>query len=138
MLNAEPSEAELHYDANPRLESIAEFRREGFLVVNVMQISQSDIVWCCNSLMPLIERGVGRKEGRNLNISATVGGDDGGTPQLCRVSLYASELSKWSYRKTGLAIAKQLLGPEASLSADNAFFKPSRVCGPTPWHQDEV
>jgi hypothetical protein len=139
MLNAESPETKLGYDANPLTgDQLAEFRREGFLAVNAPQISQSDIVWCRNILMSLFERGAGRKEGRNLDISAREGGDDGVTPSLSRASLYASELRKWSYRKTGLAIAKQLLGPEATLSADNAFFKPSRVGGPTPWHQDEA
>ena len=139
MLKPESSETKRVCDANPLTEDqLAEFRREGFLVVNAPQISQCDIVWCRNILMPLIERGVGRKEGRNLDISAREGVDDGVTPQLCRPSIYASELSRWSYRKTGLAIAKQLLGPEASLSADNAAFKPRRVGGPTPWHQDEA
>jgi Phytanoyl-CoA dioxygenase (PhyH) len=139
MLIAESSEAKKACDSDPLTgEQLAELRREGFLVVDAPQICQSDIVWCRNILMPLIERGVGRKEGRNLDISAREGGDDGVAPQLCRPSLYASELSKWSYRKTGLAIAKQLLGPEASLSADNAAFKPPRVGGPTPWHQDEA
>jgi hypothetical protein len=43
-----------------------------------------------------------------------------------------------SYRKVGLAIAKQLLGPDATLSGDNCVLKPCRIGGPTPWHQDEA
>jgi ectoine hydroxylase-related dioxygenase (phytanoyl-CoA dioxygenase family) len=88
--------------------------------------------------MSLLARNVGQKEGRLFDISATEDGDKGVTPQLFRPSLYARELSNWSYRQIGLAIAKQLLGPEATLSADNAVFKPSHIGGVTPWHQDEA
>jgi len=119
-------------------DQVAEFFREGFLALDSAQISQADIHWCREILMSLIARNVGRKEGRLIDISAREDGDEGVTPQLCRPSLYAAELSKWSYRNMGLAIAKQLLGPRAALSADNAVFKPSRIGGVTPWHQDEA
>jgi hypothetical protein len=127
------------YEANPlSADQLAEFARAGFLVIDTPQINPSEIAWLRRILMSLIKRGVGRKEGRQFDISAREEGSDGITPQLFRPSLYAPELSNWSYRKVGLAIAKQLLGPEARLSADNAVFKPSRVGGPTPWHQDEA
>jgi hypothetical protein len=119
-------------------EQVAEFSREGFLVLDAPQISQAEIHWCRDILMSLIARNVGRKEGRLFDISARAGGDEGVTPQLFRPSLYAMELSAWSYRIKGLAIAKQLLGPEATLSADNAVLKPGRIGGVTPWHQDEA
>lgn len=117
---------------------VGEFSREGFLVLEAPQISQAEIHWCRNILLSLIARNVGRKEGRLIDISARQDGDEGVTPQLFRPTLYAPELSRWSYRDTGLAIAKQLLGPQATLSADTAVFKPSRIGGVTPWHQDEA
>jgi hypothetical protein len=119
-------------------DQVAEFSREGFLAIDSPRISQAEIQWCRDILMSLIARNVGRKEGRFFDISARKDGNEGVTPQLFRPSLYATELSEWSYRNIGLAIAKQLLGPEASLSADNAVFKPSRIGGVTPWHQDEA
>jgi hypothetical protein len=119
-------------------DQVAEFSREGFLALDSPQISQAEIHWCRNILMPLLARNIGQKEGRLFDISAREDGNEGVTPQLFRPSLYARELSKWSYRHMGLAIAKQLLGPEATLSADNAVFKPSHIGGVTPWHQDEA
>jgi hypothetical protein len=126
--------------ASPLLtgDQVAEFSREGFLALDSPQISQAEIHWCRDILMSLIARNIGREEGRLIDISAREDGNEGITPQLCRPSLYATELSKWSYRNMGLAIAKQLLGPQATLSADNAVFKPSRIGGVTPWHQDEA
>jgi hypothetical protein len=119
-------------------DQVAEFSREGFLALDSPQISQADIHWCRDILMSLIARNIGRNDGRLIDISAREDGDEGVTPQLFRPSLYATELSKWSYRTMALAIAKQLLGPQATLAADNAVFKPSRNGGITPWHQDEA
>lgn len=139
MLNVESSQTKLICETNLLTAAqVAEFHREGFLVVEAPQISQSELEWFRSLLISLLERGVGGKEGRNFDISAREGGDDVVTQQLFRPSLYATELSEWRYRKLGLAIAKQLLGPEATLAADNTVLKPSRVGGPTPWHQDEA
>jgi hypothetical protein len=134
---AESSRVEV---ASPLLtaDQVAEFFREGFLALGSPQISQAEIHWCRDILMSLISRNIGRKEGRLIDLSAREDGDGGVTPQLFRPSLYATELSKWSYRNKGLAIAKQLLGPHATLAADAAVFKPSRIGGITPWHQDEA
>jgi hypothetical protein len=139
MRHAEFSEASLGHARHPlTVTQVAEFHREGFLVIDVPQISQSDIEWCRRILLSMITKGVGRKEGRSFDISAREGADDGITPQLFRPSLYAPELSKWPYRRIAESIAKQLIGPEATLAGDNSVFKPSRVGGPTPWHQDEA
>ncbi|MGA2565081.1 MAG: phytanoyl-CoA dioxygenase family protein [Steroidobacteraceae bacterium] len=119
-------------------EQVEEFFRQGFLVVRTPRIPMSQIAWCRNLLMRMFERDTGRNEGRNVDLAAREGGKDGPSPQIFRPSLYARELSEWPFRKTGLAIAKQLLGPEATLAADNAVFKPSGNGGPTPWHQDEA
>jgi hypothetical protein len=139
MLDVGYNERPRIFETNPLTEAqVAEFSREGFLAIPTPQISPSDIEWCRRILMSLISRGIGWNEGRSFDISAREGGNEGITPQLFRPSLYAPELSHWFYRKVGLAIATQLLGPRAVLSADNAVFKPSRIGGPTPWHQDEA
>ena len=119
-------------------EQVAEFAREGFLVLDSPQVSTADLDWCRRILMSLFDSGVGRKEGKHFDISAREGVDDGITPQIFRPSLFAPELGAWAYRKVGLAIARQLLGPMAVLAGDNSVFKPSRIGGPTPWHQDEA
>jgi hypothetical protein len=119
-------------------EQVAEFFREGFLAIESPQISAAEVSWCRDIVMSLFTRNIGRPEGRLIDISAREDGDDGVTPQLFRPSLYATQLSKFSYRNMGLAVAKQLLGPRATLSSDNAVLKPSRIGGVTPWHQDEA
>jgi Phytanoyl-CoA dioxygenase (PhyH) len=108
-------------------DQVAEFSREGFLALDSPQISQAEIHWCRDILMSLIARNIGQKEGRLIDISARDDGDEGVTPQLFRPSLYATELSQWSYRNMGLAIAKQLLGPQATLAYNNPQFYQEQI-----------
>ena len=117
---------------------VAEFNRQGFLVIDEPQISNAEIEWCRGLLMRMFERGTGRNDGRYMDLSERTGGGGGISPALFRPSFYAPELSRWPFREVCLAIARQLLGPDAELAADNSVFKPRHVGGPTPFHQDEA
>ena len=59
-------------------------------------------------------------------------------PQILDPVRYAPELNTGLFRVNGLALAKQLLGPEAKATGDHAIFKPARTGAETPWHQDEA
>ena len=117
---------------------VAEFFRQGFLVIGTPQIPKSELEWCSKVLMRMLENGEGRSEGRNLDLIARDGGGDTVLPSVLQPSLYATELRKLSYRKTALAIARQLLGRQAAFAGDHTIFKPIHKGGPTPWHQDEA
>jgi hypothetical protein len=117
---------------------VAEFFRQGFLVIETPLISKSELDWCSKILMRMLESGQGRSEGRNLDLIARDGGEDTTLPSVLQPSLYSTELRKLSYRKTALAIARQLLGPQAAFAGDHTIFKPVHKGGPTPWHQDEA
>ena len=117
---------------------VAEFFRHGFLAIETPQIPKSELDWCSNILMRMLESGEGRGEGRNLDLIARDGGGDTVLPSVLQPSLYATELRKFSYRKTALAIARQLLGRQAAFAGDHTIFKPVHKGGPTPWHQDEA
>jgi hypothetical protein len=119
-------------------EQIAKFFGQGFLVIEAPQIVGQELERCHEILMRLIEQGVGRKEGRNFDLAARSGGEGFPSPQMVGPSLYVAELAGLSCRSTVLAIARQLLGPDASFALDNTILKPSRIGGPTPWHQDEA
>jgi hypothetical protein len=119
-------------------EQVAEFRRQGFLAIETPLISETELAWCRNILMSMLERGEGRSEGRNLDLIAREGGEDTVLPTVLQPSLYAKELRKLSYRKTALEIARQLLGPQAAFAGDHTIFKPVHKGGATPWHQDEA
>jgi len=117
---------------------VAEFLRHGFLVIETPQIPKSELDWCSSILMRMLESGEGRSEGRNLDLIARDGGGGTVLPTVLQPSLYATELRKLSYRKTALAIARQLLGRQAAFAGDHTIFKPVHNGGPTPWHQDEA
>src|SRR6267154_3686931 len=119
-------------------DQVSEFFREGFLVIGTPQISNPELEWCSSILMRMLESGVGRSEGRNLDLIARDGGGDTVLPTVLQPSLYATELRKLPYRKTALAVARQLLGPQAAFAGDHTIFKPVHKGGPTPWHQDEA
>ena len=119
-------------------DQVAEFFRQGFLVIETPLISKSELEWCGKILMRMLEGGEGRSEGRNLDLIAREGGDGTTLPTVLQPSLYATELRKLSYRKTALAVARQLIGPQADFAGDHTIFKPVHRGGPTPWHQDEA
>src|SRR6266478_9903309 len=105
-------------------DQVAEFLRQGFLVIETPLISTAELEWCSKILMRMLESGEGRSEGRNLDLIARDGGEDTTLPSVLQNSLYATELRKLSYRKTALALARQLLGPQAAFAGDHTIFKP--------------
>src|ERR1700722_19341386 len=116
-------------------EQVAEFFRLGFLVIGTPLIPKPELEWCGSILMRMLESGEGRSEGRNLDLIARDGGGDTVLPTVLQPSLYATELRNLSYRKTALAIARQLLGPQVAFAGDHTILKPVHNGGPTPWHQ---
>ena len=119
-------------------EQVADFHREGFLVLDKPMIPESELAACRAVLMDMITGGKGRSEGRNIDLIAREGGEDVVSPSVLQPSMYAKELRQFPYRRTALAIAKQLMGPTAEFAGDHTIFKPSHKGGPTPWHQDEA
>ena len=59
-------------------------------------------------------------------------------PQILNPSRYEPRLRNLSFRATALTIARQLLGPSATLVFEHAMMKPAGSDGVTPWHQDEA
>jgi Protein involved in biosynthesis of mitomycin antibiotics/polyketide fumonisin len=60
------------------------------------------------------------------------------SPQIIDPVHFAPELKKTIFRRNALAIAKQLLGPNAYGVFEHAILKPAGIGAPTPWHQDEA
>src|SRR5262249_34432028 len=105
-------------------EQVARFKEQGFLPIETPLIGEAELAWCRSILMRMLESGEGSSEGRNLDLIAHEGGDETVLPTVLQPSLYATELRKLSYRKMALAVAKQLLGPEAAFAGDHTIYKP--------------
>jgi ectoine hydroxylase-related dioxygenase (phytanoyl-CoA dioxygenase family) len=100
-------------------------------------MSTDELQWCRQVLLELFKRGTGTREGRNLDLAAM---NEAATPcqQILQPSLYLPELRKLRFRAQALAVARQLMGPDAAFVGDHAILKPPHVGGVTPWHQDEA
>jgi hypothetical protein len=118
---------------------IEEFRERGF--VTIPRIAPpSEVAFLLPVFQRLFAAQAGRKEGAQYDM---LGYDEEGvaaqkSPTIINPVDYASELRRLAYRSNALSIARQLLGPKAVPSFEQAILKPPRFGGPTPWHQDEA
>ncbi|GLK68718.1 phytanoyl-CoA dioxygenase family protein [Hansschlegelia plantiphila] len=86
----------------------------------------------------LLDRKAGYEEGQHFNL---VGANDEDGPQLTQLlnpRTYAPELVRTRFYANALALARDLLGPEARLEFDHIIRKPAFDGAVTPWHQDEA
>lgn len=114
------------------------FWRDGYLVIP--RLADDDEVRHMREVYDdLFARRAGREEGMHFDLA---GPDDEETPaalpQILLPSKYAPELLTSAVRARALAVAQQLLGPDAAETGDHAINKPSRSTATTPWHQDEA
>jgi hypothetical protein len=119
-------------------EALAAFRRDGFVALQEV-VHPNEIARIKSILLRLHETNAGFSEGAQFDAVAPDG--DVKTrrfPQILNPHTYASELIATEYFKTGLKIAKDILGPKARFKLDISFMKPSRIGSDTPWHQDEA
>lgn len=116
---------------------VAAFHRDGFLAIE--QLTTADEIAAMREVYDrLFGRRDGFDKGDHLELSEL---DDEGRetlPQILSPDKYAPELASTLARRNALALARQLLGPEAEHSGDHAIMKPPGLGAPTPWHQDEA
>lgn len=119
-------------------EEVSAFWRDGFLVIPRLA-GEQEIAQMREVYDQLFARRAGREEGMQFDLA---GPDDEETPaalpQILMPSTYAPELLTSELRGRALAVARQLLGPEAAETGDHAINKPPRSTATTPWHQDEA
>ncbi|HEY0008514.1 MAG TPA: phytanoyl-CoA dioxygenase family protein [Tepidisphaeraceae bacterium] len=117
---------------------IEHYHREGYMVIE--QISTPDEIEKLRVIYDrLFEQKAGRADGAQFDLGGTdEEGKQAVLPQILNPVKYAPELTYGLFRANGLAIAKQLLGPEAIANGEHAIFKPAIHGAETPWHQDEA
>lgn len=119
-------------------EQVDFYRENGFLAVGPITTDEE-----LERLRAIYDRlfaeRAGREEGNQFDLGGTDEEDKEATlPQILDPSRYAPELREGLFRVNALAIARQLLGPEAQARGEHAIFKPAGVGAETPWHQDEA
>ncbi|MCX5661159.1 MAG: phytanoyl-CoA dioxygenase family protein, partial [Planctomycetota bacterium] len=114
------------------------FKTHGYLSLDVIT-SAAEIARMRGIYDRLFANRTGRETGNQFDLA---GADEEGVeaklPQILGPSRYEPELKDSLYMANALAIAKQLLGEEATFQGDHAILKPARSPAATPWHQDEA
>ena len=128
---------------NPRItlteEQIQFYKEHGYL--RLEQISPPEEVEFLRGVYDrLFADKVGRRQGAYFDAASADEDDDKPqtSPQIIDPVNFAPELKKTIFRTNALAIAKQLLGPNAYGVFEHAILKPAGIGTPTPWHQDEA
>lgn len=113
-------------------------RRSGFVTLPSIA-PRSEVIRIDATIKDLLDRKVGFKEGSRHDI---VDPEDGPASdkltELVWTHHYAPQLHKTAYFRNALAIARQVLGPDAAFAFDHAIYKPAFHGAETPWHQDEA
>src|SRR5207302_1600399 len=88
----------------------------------------------------LFDGKVGYERGRQLDMVSP--DEDAASParlsQILNPVEFAPELRETIFRKNAHAVARQLLGDDATLWFEHAISKPALHGAATPWHQDEA
>jgi ectoine hydroxylase-related dioxygenase (phytanoyl-CoA dioxygenase family) len=117
---------------------IAFFHREGYLALDKF-VDEDEIVWMREIYDRLFRDRAGRDAGDQFDLAGTdEEGKEAALPQILNPAKYAPELKQGRFREKALAVAHELLGPEAVYQGEHAIFKPARTGAETPWHQDEA
>lgn len=118
-------------------EQVSQFRRDGFL--RLPQITSAEEVDHLRStLKRLFDEKAGWDEGAQFDLVASDEDESTDLTQILQPVNYAPELRDTQYRVNALAIARQLLGEDATPSFEHSILKGPQRGSETPWHQDEA
>ncbi len=119
-------------------EQIDFFHQNGYLSLDAIT-TQDEVEHLRGVYDQIFQRRAGRDEGNQFDLAgADEEGKAAALPQILSPRQYAPELADTLYEANGLAIARQLFGPDAAFTGDHAILKPAQSGAPTPWHQDEA
>lgn len=113
------------------------FRDNGFLRVESLTTPE-EIAEIRAAFLPLFEKREGEKEGAFADQVAGAAANVMSSPQLLNPVNYVPKLHQTKCFKNALAIARQILGPEARCFFDLSILKVPKIGAATPWHQDEA
>ena len=119
-------------------EQLACYREQGYLQIDALTTADE-----VERIKTIYDRLFASKAGRDIGDQFDLAGaDDNGDapklPQLMNPARYAPELDDLAFRANALAIARQLLAPEAEPGDEHAILKLAGYGVATPWHQDEA
>src|SRR6266480_6718756 len=102
------------------------YQREGYLALDAITTPE-EVAWLRGIYDRLFASRAGREEGNQFDLGGA--DEDGKTavlPQILSPSRYAPELKEGLFRVNGMAVARQLLGPDVMAQGEHAIFKPAK------------
>lgn len=132
-------------DAASRLLNPAQrafFDEHGYLAIDRVT-SDEDVALIRSELTRLFETKAGFDEGALFDFAGADNDDDSTdfdpkAPQMLGPERFAPKLRQSLFYRNARAIARQILGPNATLKQSHSIMKPARSGAATPWHQDEA
>ena len=118
-------------------EQIAQFRADGYLALPSIT-TPAEVAQLRGIFDRLFAEGAGWEKGAQFDLAGTDEDRRPALPQILNPAEFAPELLATEFRRTALAIARQLLGADAEPWFEHAILKPPRYGAATPWHQDEA
>jgi ectoine hydroxylase-related dioxygenase (phytanoyl-CoA dioxygenase family) len=123
-------------DVTLTLEQIKRFHNEGFLAIPRLT-DQEDVAFLRESYDRIFAARAGREVGDQFDLAGTdEEGKEASLPQILFPAKYAPEMNTSRLLVHASAVARQLLGPDATCEIAHAIFKPAGHGAETPWHQD--
>jgi hypothetical protein len=112
------------------------FHAEGYLSLPPIA-TEAEVATLRETYQQMFARRAGWENGDYLDFA---GLDDAEArlPQILMPSQYEPSLMASRVHAQCLAMARQLLGPQAEFNFDHAMTKPAQGGPPTPWHQDKA
>src|SRR4051812_7987789 len=95
------------------LEEVARFKGEGFLALERL-VSAQEVERLRGIFSRLFSENTGWQQGALFDLAGTDQGGPARLPQILNPAQFAPELNDSQFRADALAIARQLLGPEAT------------------------
>ena len=118
-------------------DQIVKFRTDGYLALASITTPE-EVAQLREIFDRLFADGAGWEKGAQFDLAGTDEGRRPALPQILNPAEFAPELHTTQFRRNALAIARQLLGPEAEPWFEHAILKPPHYGAATPWHQDEA
>jgi phytanoyl-CoA dioxygenase PhyH len=118
-------------------EQIRFYHEEGFLSIPSVSTPE-EIDWLIGVYDGMFAERVGYKEGYFVDFAGDESTNEIQIPQILGPVAYRPALRDTAIWRNCEAMAKQLLGPDATFQFDHAMLKPPGGGAPTPWHQDQA
>jgi hypothetical protein len=118
-------------------EEVRFFAEEGYLSIPSVS-SAEEIRWLVGVYDQMFAERVGWQDGYFVDFAGDETEERIHIPQILGPVAYRPELRETLLWRNCEAMAKQLLGPEATFQFDHAMLKPAGGGAPTPWHQDQA